>query len=477
MTDVVKRSAWYLLAPIASSGIAIGLLPIATRVLGPTEYGALAIVLSISSLCVAAGSAVLGYVLPVHLLQASGEKRQALLGSAVVGATAASLVVGIVIVIIIWVLPPSLEIGPQLKRGIAICVSGAVLGAPWQVCGEMLMLEGRASLYALGTVGQGIVNALTVLAFLYLAPLPGYALYLGNFAGQLFLFVFAMRFLNGSMAVPRTDQWYEAMRKDVAACSAAAAAENGRTLFERIYLGMWTTVSEVGLLTHAQLYRNWVMLGLNSVSKAVWPINLREAKVENPDFVFTNASWAVVQVGLASVCVCFALFGRELIAVLTNDKFFGAGTYALVLLCSLLIQTAGKPQMSLLVARGHGARYAKIVTLATIAGVAASALLVPYFGALGVAWAAVLQYALMRILIVRASKSLITLPFRDGWVLFGALATAGAYFWVESMAPSVAIRLLLFAVFGGIAIALVRKQWAIFLDPERRMTLMSDYRT
>lgn len=477
MTGVVKRSALYFMTPVVGAGIALSVLPLATRVLGPAEYGALAIALALASLCLAAGSAALGYVLPEHLLETTGPERRALLGSAVIGALGAALAAGLLIIVGVLTLPTASAIGSELQRGITICVVGAVLGVPWQVCSEMLMLEGRAGPYTLGNVSQGMTNALTILGFLYIVPLPAYALYLGNFAGQCLLLVLAIWFLSGRIEVPRTAKWFQAIRKNAVACGAAAAAENGRTLFERTYLGAWATVSEVGLLVHAQLYRNWAMLALNAVSKAIWPTSLREAKAANPNFAFTNASWALVQAGLSLTCAGFALFGNEFIALLTNNKFPGAGAYALILLTSLLVQSAGKPQMTLLIAHGFGGRYARIVTTSTIAGVAASALLVPYCGALGVAWATFFQYGLMRVLIVRASASLAVLPFRDGWVLIGLAGAGVTKLWVEYQGPSAGIRLLAWAGFAAAAAALTYPQWRIFLDSDCSKTLATDVHT
>ncbi|EKV26051.1 hypothetical protein C882_3338 [Caenispirillum salinarum AK4] len=464
MSFLVKRSAWYMLASLAGAGISVAVLPFATQVIGAAEYGALAIAMAVATLATAMGAAAIGFVLSEHYLRVEDALRGEISAAAVIAAYVGAVVAALILLpAAILLLPQVMEIDEALRTGIMICLLGAVVGAPWVVASEVFMLEGRAAAFAIGTIGQALTNAAVVLVLLFVWPMPDLALFIGNAAGHGVLFLVGIGALWKTLRCPKGRRWFDAMRSKAVSVGRASLAESGRSLFERSYLGSWTTVAAVGLFSHAQLYRNWAMLALNAVSRAVWPVNLAEANEPEPTFRLTRASWNVVQAGLAGMAIVFALFGREIISLLTSGKFVEATPFAIILLCSLLIQTAGKPYMVLLIARGEGQHTGNAAAIGTVCGLAALAGLVPWLGAMGAALAAVLQMVVTRSLIVRAGRRIHRLAFADWWVVVGLVLAAGTYVWTDTASPGILPRVLVLAFLVAVMAFAVRRSLMVFL--------------
>ena len=453
MARLTVRSAQYLAATLATTAISLAVLPLATRVIGPAEYGTLALAVAFSLLVSAIAQASYGYVLPEHLLDTQGEHRSGLLMSAVAAASVCGLAAALLVAPLAYMLTPSLfEVSQVARVGIVACVLLTGFAAPWLVSLDMLMLEGRAAGYAFGTVSQSVINALATLAFLFLFPLPELALLLGYMAGQATLLVASVAFLFPHFGARIDRRWFVDMRRSALAVGRAGLAETGRSLFERAYLGVWTSVSELGLFAHAQLYRNAAMTGLNAISRATWPVNLREAREERLTFKVTTASWNVVQCGVSVFCVLFALFGREIIGLLTSGKFVEATPIALIFLAALLIQTSAKREQSLLIARFSGAKVSNAITIGVAVSLVLGLLLIPSLGAIAAAGAFLAQSLVQRAIIMVRARKAAHLPFSEFWVLSGlALMTAG-FAWTTLAEPSLTVRGIVGAAVCGAAL-------------------------
>ncbi|MDA9508848.1 hypothetical protein XI09_30260 [Bradyrhizobium sp. CCBAU 11386] len=462
--SLASRSAWYFLSPIAGAGISLLVLPLSTRVIGAEEYGALAVAAAVAAMLNAMAAAAIGFVLSENYLRDEMSGVRGEIACAAVLAAVGGALAGLVI---FWpvtelLLPHLLVVNDVLARGMRICLLGAVIGSPWVVCVELFMLEGRARAFAVGTIAQALVNGCMVLILLYIRPMPDLALFAGNFAGQVVLAAVGVTAIASRLRWPRDGRWFATMLSKAVPVGRASLAEAGRSLFERGYLGAWTSVSDVGLYSHAHLYRSWAMLTLNAVSRATWPINLAEAQAAEPTFVVTRASWAIVQAGVGGVAMLFALFGGEIISVLSSGKFVAAKLLAVILLASLLIQTTGKPDTALLIARGRGQFVANAATAGIIAGIIAMLALLPLYGALGAALAVVVQMLVTRGFLVYASRRIYPLPFADGWVLFGLGGTAALYGWTSLAAPGIILRALAMAAVIAAIAGVLRSQALVF---------------
>lgn len=123
-------------------------------------------------------------------------------------------------------------------------------------------------------------------------------------------------------------------------------------------------------------------------------------------------AWA----GFVALCLTVAVFGRELLMLLTftNPAFWAAAPVVPVVALAYLLHGA-----FLLTSIGIGISkdtryYPAITAAAAVTNVAANLALIPSFGMLGAAWATVLAYAVMAGLGLLFSHRLYPIPFETG---------------------------------------------------------------
>ncbi|MQX37416.1 lipopolysaccharide biosynthesis protein [Roseospira navarrensis] len=457
MARLASQSVVYLGASLLSTAVALAVIPLATRIIGPDEYGALALAVGLAGLVTGLAQAAPGYVLQEFLPSATGARAAGLVSTALVAAAAAGLVGVLLLAPLTYAVAPLLfDLTPGGMAGLQIAIVATALAVPWMVCTDVLILRGRAITFAAGTVGQSVVNGLTTLWFLYVVPWPHLALFLGYAAGQVALLAFSVFALRRQVRIRIERSWFADMRRSALALGGARMAEVGRSLFERSYIGAWVGVGELGLFAHAQLYRNLAMRGLKSITLAIHPLALREAAEPDPPFKTSLATWQLAQSGIALGCIGFALFGRDVIGLLTNGKFVEATPLAFLLLLALLLQTLGIREQYLLIARLQGAKVSHALTISIAVAIAAMVAAVPVLGAIAVAGALVLQSLIQRAIIVVWARRVAPLPLREAHLAVGLALSVAAYLWADLAAPGLVERALVLAAIAAVGAVLLR---------------------
>lgn len=425
MSAIVRATRTYFSAAVLTSAISVVLLPVTTLKLGPADYGAFALGAAISAITSGLGSATTAYTLATHLPRIDAPARKALVSTALVASIGVALIAAAATVAVVaLVLPAVIDLDSDMKLGIVLLVLAAAPGSAWAVAAEILTLSGRARPFAAVTVLQSLASAVAVLSALFLADLGGFSLFLGAAAASLAGFAGALAVLRGEVSRP-SRRWLHELWRGFPPQASANLIEQGRPVVERFLVSAWLDLGALGIATHGQQYRTYLMLVVKSVSRAAWPINLEEARDPSLRFVETRESWAVAQIAVLAAGVVFATLGGEIIGLLTNDRFLDAQPYAVAFMAALLLQTAGKPQMSLLVARGGGPAYSRLVSLSLLAGLAVLVATIPLIGLPGFALAGIVQPLVLRIGLEIRARRVAEAPFQDHWVVAGIVVIAG----------------------------------------------------
>lgn len=425
MSAIVKATKIYFSAAVLTSAISVVLLPITTLKLGPADYGAFALGAAISAITSGLGSATTAYTLATHLPRLDASARKALVSTALAASVGVALISAAgTVAVVALVLPAAVDLDFEIRFGIALLALAAAPGSAWTVAAEVLTLSGRARPFAIVTVLQSVVSAVVVLSALFLADLGGLSLFLGAAAASLTGFAGALAALRGEASQPSRRWLYELWRGFPAQAS-ANLIEQGRPVVERFFVSAWLDLGALGIATHGQQYRTYLMLVVKSVSRAAWPINLEEARDPSLRFVETRESWAVAQIAVLAAGVVFATLGGEIIGLLTNNRFLDAQPYAVAFIAALLLQTAGKPQMSLLVAHGGGPAYSRLVSFSLLTGLAVLVVAIPLIGLPGYALAGIVQPLVLRIGLEVRARRIAEAPFQDHWVVAGIVVIAG----------------------------------------------------
>ena len=450
------RFSLFLTPSIVQGAISLLMLPVATRVLGPHDYGAFALVGAFTAFGPALASLGGGYVLANRLNAQADAKSEAAAVTTVVVFAQLAVVVYAALLTLIWTFVP--ERSEISTTHFALAVAAMVIGQPWIPATDVLVLRGNARLFASTTIAQSLLSAATLLYGLFVLELGVGALFLAQLAASVAGLAGASYGL-GPYLIASVDRAVLRELKDVGLMSGLGnIAEALQNAVERNLLAAVVGLAQLGVYTHSQLYRTITALVVKAVARSVWPITLQDAREPTGDFRRTRIAWDMANVGITLAGIFFACVGDVAIGLLTNDKFTDAYALAVAWIAYLLVVNLGKPQTGVLFALGGGATYARIVTIGNAIGIAALVALVPPFATWGALAAIILQQIAIRALVQRASRAIRPTPVQDGWAYFGVAYIIGVFACRQLLGGPSEVNLGIFAVSGALLLFVARKR-------------------
>lgn len=441
--SVTKRTSWYLLSALGVPALSLITLPLFTTKLGPEEFGAFALGSVLSGVVSATATSISLISLPAELGRLQHDERQSFI-TAIIALNLFTAVVCSLIVFSLYGIASNLFAFELLShKAIVLAAIGGLFNSIWGACVEILTIEGGAKHYTITSLLQAVVNAMVVSIALFACNDTTDALFWG------FVFSGAMGAISAAIIMRRTLQftnlrsWLRIAGRGSFSTILSSLTENGKLALERMYLSAMSGIVPLGLLAHAQYYKNAAMVALNALSRGILPTALEEARESTPRFATTLTLWTLVQAFVLAAALGFALLGREIIGALTHGKFVEATPYTIALLMILLLQTAAKPHSTLLMACGKGRIHAHLSTLSIIIATLWLFISVPYIGVWGVVTSFLLQIAIHRIGIYRAANRICRIPFADTWVAVGLILIAACAAITQYMDLTIISRIML----------------------------------
>ena len=414
---VASRASVYLGASAATTLISFVSLPLATRILGPVNYGVFALGSTIAGFATTLATLGTTFYVGSRFHAGTEDERRIVISTLVLRTTVLSAAWGVVALGTTWALKHHLATLHDLPlRGLAIVLVAGVLTAPWVIAIDVLTVEGQATWFALSLVTQAVANVVTLLASLYLFHYRILALFVGNLGGALAAFVMAVAVLMPYLSLrsglrPLKQRHFVPMQ----------LLEAAQPLVERSLLANYAGFTVLGRYAHSQSYRSLLVQGTNAMNRSVWPLTLTEAR-ENHRFPITGRAWSVVQLGLALVSAPLVLYGDRLISALTNNKLTGAWVFLAPWCLVVILQSTGKAASGVLYATGVADAVAKIGLTSNAVVVAGFVVLIPLWGVRGAVVAVILQALVYRVVLQTLARRHADVPFQDwGAVLAGAL--------------------------------------------------------
>jgi hypothetical protein len=135
-----------------------------------------------------------------------------------------------------------------------------------------------------------------------------------------------------------------------------------------------------------------------------------------------------MHLAVTMVAVPFILFGDLLISALSNDKLTPAWVFLAPWFVLVLLQTSGKAATGVLYATGVSSTVAKLGFVSNAVALVALVLFVPFFGAVGVVSALLLQALVFRVAIQLLARRRRPIPFQDWGVVLGCALVAVLFF-------------------------------------------------
>lgn len=439
--SVSKRTAWYFVSSIGGPLVSFATLPLFTLKLGPEQYGAFALGTAFAGAVSGVAGSVSTLNMPTQLTVLQGEDRRRYLAAALLVAFAIALGVASLIYWLSISYKEVMSVDGLSRTALQLALLSGVLNTAWVVLVEILAIEGKARTYSLLFFAQTLINAAVVSVALFSFDDKQLALFWGFGAAALFSSTSSLLALAQTVEFYDVAKWLRVAAHGMVSAVSASLSEYGKLAFERSLLAGAAGVAVLGLFAHAQYYKNASMTLINALSRGVLPTALEEAKADPPVFQKTRQIWILVQLFVMTVCMGFALIGRDVIGLLTNGKFSDAAPYAVMVLISLLLQTAAKPHATLLLARGQGKLYANLNTLSVMIAVGVLLIAVPLWGVWGVICSLFAQIIILKAGIYFYSRKIASLGFTDAVVVLGGMCALVIELLVEMLKPGLKIRL------------------------------------
>lgn len=442
--------------------ISFAALPIATLVLGPTEYGMYALVTSTTALVTGIAGISASYPLATHFKNLDEVGRRALVTTLVTLNLMIALFLGACI-IGAWLIfgQESGEYAKLPTVAVLIAVASMITAAPWSIGVELSVMLGQARVYGLTLMIQSLVGAIVLVGSLFLLDLGALSLFVAGLASSMVALLgawFAMRGYLSARAGIRDGLRY---LHGVPILTVASLLEVVQVAVERNVMAVHLGMAQVGIYSHSQQYRNLLATGVKAVARTVWPTSLDEARTETGlTFRKTRLVWNGTYLAIVLFGLCFAIFGDKVISLLTHDKFTDAYVLVAVWAAYLLVQNSGKAQTAMLYAHGRGKAIARISSLSTLFGIAVAIFAIPVFGLFGAASAVILQQTVLRIGLQVYVRRYWSLHMDDWWVIGGSMLVIAALALVVIGKPNLWERVVLLLIFSTVLLVAGRR-WSV----------------
>lgn len=464
---LTNRVSVNLAASLLQGLLGLALIPMATFVLGPQDYGVYGMAVVVVSLVVAVCETGSAYVLYGHY-PALDEPGRAGLQSTLLALAFLLGLLAAVVVLLAWpMLARHVPLLSELTRSETwlLCLT-LPLKTTWSIMNPVLIVRQRSEWLAASLLLQSVVNMLVILACLYLLETGRSALFWGQWAGLLVCMAVPLVLLRRSVWVPLKMQWLRQVRGVALGAWFAGLVDNTRATLESALIVKAASGEALGNYNHARVYQGLMTQGTNAFANVLWPIALKEAQLANSRFARIRPVWDLVYAGLACIGVGVVFLGDEVVSLLTHGKFVQAGGWLPWLVVYVLLQNAGKPATAVLYAAKKGNLYSSIRIFTVLLAMLALLLLVPAYGVEAVLAVVIAEMLMTRVWLAVAARRINVVPFQDQWVVVGCLLTAACWCLEQALELSLAVRYAVVVGLTCILLAALLLSMRIRLGPD-----------
>jgi hypothetical protein len=212
------------------------------------------------------------------------------------------------------------------------------------ITGTIFSATGGGRALAAQMAIQSLVVFLSTLAALFAFNMGGISLFIGSLCGQFAALCTGLVALGRHrvLALP-SRQWMRRATASAPTSAVSALADGTRGIGETALLTSAVGLEAVGILGHARLYHGLLTAFGNSVRHNLWVKSLEEARNSYSSFEVTRSAWTPIQIAITCAGMIFAFEGKEIVDIISNEKFSVAAAYIPALIVIALIQTIEQP--------------------------------------------------------------------------------------------------------------------------------------
>ena len=472
------RVAVMVAATVFSTAMSIALLPLATRALHAADYGGYALLMSIVTLVGTAMDGGASLILPAKYGPASAYERSRLFATitavAVLGATAfALLLIGVALC------APAASFGQDVPMN-SIFAAAAIM--PMRAVTSIAVISfsttGRSGAIALQMIAQAFFVFVTTLVALFGFSAGGPSLVIGAAGGQLAAVAVCLGVLfhYGELSINPSRRWLRWSLRNAPTSTTAGFMDGARGFAEITFLVRFDGLHSAGILGHARLYYNLLMALVSSVAHSVQVRSLADARDRSSRMTRTRSAWTPVHMTLGCAGIFFALFGWNVVDIISNGKLVEAAPYISMFIVIALIQISEQPAAAIVFASGSGGTAVRFRVILIFCALVALFPAIKFFYVSGIIAVGIVEAILYRLYLRWLASRNRTVPFQDGVAYIACLAIVTTAVWMHAAAPSLLARIVWMV--GGLALVMyVGRRSIIEIAAEFRHLGGNDLRT
>ena len=316
------------------------------------------------------------------------------------------------------------------------CISLSIFAAGWgPMTSEALMLDGRARAFAAVSITRDICGACVVIASLYIWTLGIQSIFLGLAAVAAIDVMLGLRVIHPFLAFRLNSDAVRMVLSEVH-LSVVQIFDAGGKALERAVISHKLGFSTLGIVGHSLSYETIAIAGVKSISRSIWPENLREAEQPRSGFPIAKIATGII----ASIClraaICAATIGYDIIGLLTHDKLNGAAYFAAAWILNVSISTTGFAAKAALYVDGKSKLMSTSIVFTRLSSILLLIALIDQIDAAALIVGALVSAVVAKIIIYRGISKYRPIPFQDGIVILqvgvGYLALATSYFYGDT---------------------------------------------
>ena len=399
---MIKNFLAYFAPSVVTLGLSLILIPITTSRLSPEDFGLFALFSVFGTLVTSLSSPGAAFFWASFYPKLPQEKRARFISTLAWFSIIAHIFWSAVFFVFFDRIYFLLKLQPSQYAGsshffFALALAGSIFQSIWVATQDFFIIEGKASCYARIVLTSSAVSFAATILGLFSFNLGVESLFYANIAAAITLSLGSVCFLSHDLLVFPDINWVRKFLFQSFFMTPGNGIESFATLAERTLLQRLFSLNLLGIHVHAQRYK--VMLGtaVKALSRAAWPVSLKEARENNTDFSQTAACWQPVYLFLGITGLISAALSRELLALITHGKFVDSAPFVTASILVLTIQSSGKEANAILFTHGKGIFMSFLQGFSQVLLLAINFLLIPKFGIWGTVAASIFQALFLRI--------------------------------------------------------------------------------
>ena len=456
--NFLKRFVYYVIPSFWRSGLGILVLPITTAILDPKDYGLFALVAGLSMIGASVASGAAAYLSAAHFPTADHVARTGLVSTVMGSAVLIGAMLGAVLPVT-WPalvrMIPDLAVAPDATMWLAVGMT--VLAVPWAAAVSFVVIDGRARAFAVTTSLEALAMPCATIAALYIWDLGVLSLFVGALAGCTVTTVSAAIILKRYLRPVFQMTWLRSLFRLTAVSAVSAGIDTLYKLSERALLARYVGLGWLGIYSHSQQYMRLGNQGLKAAYLSAWPVLLAEARSIHGDFEQTRRLVSAMHLAIGIAGIFFATLSREIIALLTHDKFTDAYILAALWMVVLMLKHTSHAAIAVMHVHNKGVVNMMVQTVTTLIAAPLLLVCIPAFGVYGAVLAMAAALFMYRSAVIFFAQRYQNTPFIDQNAIAGGLATVAVLVFVLATGPSFGVRVLLFVGVSGALLLYCRR--------------------